>query len=129
MKKMKIKLHELLEEMGDKVNTENRSLEAAGKHPDIESLVNDVSLSGTIYGTLLNYKGALEALGESVNEAPYKAAPKAPILYIKPVNTISSHGQPIPLPEGVSELEIGAALGVVIGRTATRVSEKEALDY
>ncbi|MFK2827286.1 fumarylacetoacetate hydrolase family protein, partial [Bacillus sp. B190/17] len=42
---------------------------------------------------------------------------------------ISSHGQPIPLPEGVSELEIGAALGVVIGRTATRVSEKEALDY
>ncbi|MFK2827277.1 fumarylacetoacetate hydrolase family protein, partial [Bacillus sp. B190/17] len=100
-----------------------------GQSYKLDELAVDAPVSGTIYGTLLNYKGALEALGESVNEAPYKAAPKAPILYIKPVNTISSHGQPIPLPEGVSELEIGAALGVVIGRTATRVSEKEALDY
>jgi 5-oxopent-3-ene-1,2,5-tricarboxylate decarboxylase/2-hydroxyhepta-2,4-diene-1,7-dioate isomerase len=36
---------------------------------------------------------------------------------------------PIPLPADVTELEVGAALGIVIGRTATRVSEEEALEY
>ncbi|UZJ80994.1 fumarylacetoacetate hydrolase family protein [Fictibacillus sp. KU28468] len=84
---------------------------------------------GTVYGTLLNYKGAMAALGDAVNEAPYTEAPKGPILYIKPVNTINGHGSAIPLPEDVEELEIGAALGVVIGSTATRVSMDEALDY
>ncbi|MEP7298880.1 MAG: fumarylacetoacetate hydrolase, partial [Burkholderiales bacterium] len=42
---------------------------------------------GTVYGTLLNHRDALAALGNTVTEPPYKAAPKAPILYIKPRNT------------------------------------------
>ncbi|MEO8806572.1 MAG: fumarylacetoacetate hydrolase, partial [Burkholderiaceae bacterium] len=41
------------------------------------------SRRGTVYGTLLNHRDALAALGNAVNEPPYKAAPKAPILYIK----------------------------------------------
>ncbi|KAF4530384.1 hypothetical protein B566_EDAN018526 [Ephemera danica] len=41
----------------------------------------------TVYGTLLNHRDALAALGEQVNAAPYKAPPQAPILYIKPRNT------------------------------------------
>ncbi|OCA81323.1 fumarylacetoacetate hydrolase family protein [Pseudobacillus wudalianchiensis] len=104
-------------------------IEKEGQSFSFEQLAVDAPVSGTVYGTLLNYKGALEALGEAVNEAPYKAAPKAPILYIKPANTINSHNRPILLPEGVEALEMGAALGIVIGRTATRVSEEEALDY
>ena len=31
----------------------------------------DAPVSGSVYGTLLNYKGALAALGDSVNESPY----------------------------------------------------------
>ncbi|HEY9577271.1 MAG TPA: fumarylacetoacetate hydrolase family protein [Pseudobacillus sp.] len=104
-------------------------IEKEGKSFSLDQLDFDAPVSGTVYGALLNYKGALEVLGETVNEAPYKAAPKAPILYIKPANTINSHNRPIPLPEGVEALEIGAALGIVIGRTATRISEEEALDY
>ncbi|MBZ5752900.1 fumarylacetoacetate hydrolase family protein [Metabacillus rhizolycopersici] len=86
-------------------------------------------ITGTVYGTLLNYKGDLAALGDAVNEAPYKQSPKAPILYIKPINTITGFHTPIPLPLDVSELQIGAALGVVIGKNATNVAEEEALDY
>ena len=83
----------------------------------------------TLYGVLLNYRGALAALGEAVNKPPYKAPPKAPVLYIKPANTWIGDGAPIPVPSDVEALQMGAALGVVIGRTACRVSAESALDH
>lgn len=84
---------------------------------------------GTVYGTLLNYRGALAALGEAVHKPPYKAPPKAPVLYIKPANTWIGDGAPIPVPSDAEALQMGAALGVVIGRTACRVPVDAALDY
>jgi len=84
---------------------------------------------GTVYGTLLNFKGALAALGDTVNQPPLKAPPKAPILYIKPRNTIAADGAAIVVPLGVETLEMGATLAIVIGRTACRVSEIGALDF
>jgi 5-oxopent-3-ene-1,2,5-tricarboxylate decarboxylase/2-hydroxyhepta-2,4-diene-1,7-dioate isomerase len=86
-------------------------------------------VSGTVYGVLLNYRGALAALGDTVNEPPYKAPPKAPVLYIKPANTWIGDGAPIPVPGDAEALQMGAALGVVIGRTACRVPAESALDY
>jgi 5-oxopent-3-ene-1,2,5-tricarboxylate decarboxylase/2-hydroxyhepta-2,4-diene-1,7-dioate isomerase len=77
----------------------------------------------------LNQRDALAALGSAVNEPPYKAAPKAPILYIKPRNTWIDAGQPIVVPAGVDAVEIGATLGLVIGRPACRVSEAQALGF
>lgn len=82
---------------------------------------------GTVYGTLLNHHDALAALGEQVNAAPYKAPPKAPILYIKPRNTVVGHRVPVVVPADATELEMGATLGVVIGRTASHVPEAQAL--
>ena len=87
------------------------------------------SRRGTVYGTLLNHRDALAALGNAVNEPPYKAAPKEPILYIKPRNTWIDAGQPIVVPAGVDAVEIGATLGLVIGRPACRVSEADALSF
>lgn len=84
---------------------------------------------GTVYGTLLNYRGALAALGDAVHKPPYKAPPKAPVLYIKPANTWISDGAPIPVPSDVDALQMGAALGVVIRCTACRVPAESALDY
>lgn len=84
---------------------------------------------GTVYGTLLNHADALAALGAAVHEPPYKAPPKAPVLYIKPRNTWASGGDAIVVPAGVDELEIGATLGLVIGRTACRVREEDALSF
>src|SRR5262245_43305064 len=84
---------------------------------------------GTVYGTLLNHVDALAALGAQVNAAPYKALPRAPVLYIKPRNTLAGHREPVVVPADVPEVEIGATLGVVIGTTACRVAEAEALSF
>jgi 5-oxopent-3-ene-1,2,5-tricarboxylate decarboxylase/2-hydroxyhepta-2,4-diene-1,7-dioate isomerase len=86
-------------------------------------------VSGAVYGTLLNDRAALQALGEAVHAAPYKAPPKAPILYVKPRNTLAGHRARVVVPDNALGVEVGASLGIVIGRTATRVSVGEALDY
>jgi len=86
-------------------------------------------LSGAVYGTLLNHRTALAALGQAVHQPPYHAPPKAPVLYIKPRNTLARSGDVVRIPVGTPELEVGACLGVVIGRTACRVSEPRAMDY
>lgn len=84
---------------------------------------------GTVYGTLLNHADALAALGDAVHASPYKAPPVAPVLYIKPRNTWLEPGGSIVVPAGVPELEIGATLGVVIGRAACRVGEDDAMGF
>lgn len=101
---------------------------AAGGRP-LAAIAWDVPVAGTVYGTLLNDRGALAALGEAVHAAPYKAPPNAPILYIKTANTLIADGAPIPLPDRIESLEAGPALGIVIGRTATRVSAADALEH
>jgi 5-oxopent-3-ene-1,2,5-tricarboxylate decarboxylase/2-hydroxyhepta-2,4-diene-1,7-dioate isomerase len=87
------------------------------------------ALSGTVYGTLLNHRTALAALGEAVTRPPYNAPPAAPVLYIKPRNTLAASGSAVRIPAGTPELEVGACLAVVIGRTACKVAESRALDY
>ncbi len=82
-------------------------------------------LSGVVIGCLMNHAPALAALGAAAQAAPYKAPPKAPVLYVKPRNSLAVDGAVIEVPTGTAALEIGAALGLVIGRTACRVS----LDY
>jgi 5-oxopent-3-ene-1,2,5-tricarboxylate decarboxylase/2-hydroxyhepta-2,4-diene-1,7-dioate isomerase len=83
-------------------------------------------LSGRVYGTLMNHRSALQALGAAACAAPYKAAPVAPVLYIKPPNTLTG---PVIVPNDVDELEIGASLGVVMGRTACALTARNALDF
>lgn len=43
-------------------------------------------VSGAVYGVILNDAASVRKIG-SLEEAPYKGAPKAPVLYIKPANT------------------------------------------
>ena len=69
---------------------------------------------GTVYGTLMNFRGELEALGTQVNEPPYKAPPQAPVLYVKPANTWTENGGTIRLPAGVTEVEVGATVAMVM---------------
>lgn len=86
-------------------------------------------LSGVVYGTLLNDPATLAELGDAVHAAPYKAPPRAPVLYLKPRNTLTQSGAALEVPADGGELEIGAALGIVIGRTACRVSQADALAH
>ena len=85
--------------------------------------------SGTVYGALLNHAPELLALGAAVDEAPYKAAPRAPVLQVKPRNTLAGEGDAIEVPPGVSALVMGATLGIVIGRTACGVDASNALEF
>lgn len=86
-------------------------------------------LSGVVYGTLLNDPAALAALGDTVNAPPYKAPPRAPVLYLKPRNTLASSGASVVVPTDAGEFEIGASLALVIGRTACRVGFDDAMAY
>jgi 5-oxopent-3-ene-1,2,5-tricarboxylate decarboxylase / 2-hydroxyhepta-2,4-diene-1,7-dioate isomerase len=70
--------------------------------------------TGTVYGTLLNFRGELEALGATMNEPPYKAPPKAPVLYIKTANTFSADGADIPVPARVPQVEVGGTIAIVM---------------
>lgn len=100
------------------------------KNPPSLPLPSDLPATrGTVYGTLLNHRDALAALGEQVHAAPYKAPPKAPVLYIKPRNTWAEPSAAVGVPADAPELEMGATLGLVIGRTACRVSEADALGF
>jgi 5-oxopent-3-ene-1,2,5-tricarboxylate decarboxylase/2-hydroxyhepta-2,4-diene-1,7-dioate isomerase len=74
----------------------------------------DVPLHGTVYGVLLNAHAEWQASAHAMHDAPYKASPQAPVLYIKTANTWSADGDDIALPAGVDTVEVGASLGVVM---------------
>jgi 5-oxopent-3-ene-1,2,5-tricarboxylate decarboxylase/2-hydroxyhepta-2,4-diene-1,7-dioate isomerase len=86
-------------------------------------------LSGTVYGALLNHRPQWAALGDAVNAPPYKAAARAPVLTVMPRHMLAADGSPIAVPSGVEALEIGPALGIVIGRVACRVPLAQALSF
>jgi 5-oxopent-3-ene-1,2,5-tricarboxylate decarboxylase/2-hydroxyhepta-2,4-diene-1,7-dioate isomerase len=71
--------------------------------------------SGTVYGVLLNFTREVEALAPQMSQPPYKAPPRAPVLYVKTANTWSEHGAAIAVPAHVPEVEIGATIAIVIG--------------
>lgn len=104
-----------------KIRLEGREVSAA-------SVAWDVPTSGDVYGATFNFKGALEKLGD-ISQKPYLGAPKAPVLYIKPVNTWIGSGAAIVQPADVQSLRTGGSLGIVIGRAASRVSEADALKF
>lgn len=85
--------------------------------------------TGTLFGVALNYQGLLQQRLAEFSETPYKQPPVKPVLFIKTPNTRNSHGGAVVYPQGVDHLQPGPALGVVIGRDASRVSAAQALDY
>jgi 5-oxopent-3-ene-1,2,5-tricarboxylate decarboxylase/2-hydroxyhepta-2,4-diene-1,7-dioate isomerase len=86
-------------------------------------------VQGRVYGAALNFRGVLEALGDAVYQPPYLKPPQAPVLFIKPANTLIGNSAPIPCPAGVDRLRMGGTLAAVIGRTASRVPEHDALQH
>ncbi len=58
-----------------------------------------------------------------------RAAPASPLLFAKFANAVIGDGDPIVRPEGTRALDLEVELGVVIGRTAHRVTRERALDH
>ncbi len=87
-------------------------------------------LSGVVYATLLNHRRSLEALGPAaVAAAPYKGEPKGVVLAVKPRHALVADGGDVAVDGDDDELEVGAALGLVIGTTACAVAEADALRH
>ena len=70
--------------------------------------------AGTVYGTLLNFQRECALWAPRMHDAPYKAPPQAPVLYIKTANTFTPAGQAIALPAG-APVQVAASLGLVMG--------------
>jgi 5-oxopent-3-ene-1,2,5-tricarboxylate decarboxylase / 2-hydroxyhepta-2,4-diene-1,7-dioate isomerase len=68
---------------------------------------------GTVYGTLMNFGNEHAALAAQMNAPPYKAAPQAPVLYIKTANTFSAHDGAIAMPAQVTQVQVRACIGLI----------------
>ncbi len=53
--------------------------------------------AGTVYGALLNFRREYEQWQPRMHEAPYKAPPQAPVLYVKTANTWNPDGGQVAL--------------------------------
>ncbi|MCW5640531.1 MAG: fumarylacetoacetate hydrolase family protein [Rhodoferax sp.] len=71
--------------------------------------------TGTVYGCLLNFRREWRQLGERMAQPPHKAAPQAPVLYVKTANTWSASGTAITLPTGADAVLVGASVALVMG--------------
>jgi 5-oxopent-3-ene-1,2,5-tricarboxylate decarboxylase/2-hydroxyhepta-2,4-diene-1,7-dioate isomerase len=85
------------------------------------------SIQGTVYGVVLNDRGSIQRMGAALQEAPYKAPPRAPVMYIKPANTLAANGSVVTLPLGATQVEIGATVGLVMGVQASHLTTQNAL--
>lgn len=85
--------------------------------------------TGTLFGVALNYQGLLESRLAEFDQPPYQKPPVKPVLFTKTSNTRNGDGQPVPYPRDVERLQPGPALGVVIGRNASRVSAENAMAH
>ncbi|PUA43060.1 4-hydroxyphenylacetate isomerase [Pseudomonas protegens] len=84
---------------------------------------------GTLFGVALNYQGLLQSHLQSFTQPPYQKPPVKPVLFIKTPNTRNSHEAPVVFPKDVERLQPGPALGVVIGKRASRVRLEDALEH
>ena len=83
--------------------------------------------AGTVYGTLLNFRDEVEFLAPQMTQAPYKAPPKAPVLFVKTANTWSPSGADVAVPSRIAEIEVGATIGMTIGPVAHVLSASSAI--
>ena len=64
------------------------------------------NFANTIYGVILNDTKTMATLAPELSAPPYKAPPNAPVIYIKPFNTLNTTGV-VQLPDAVEKLEMG----------------------
>ena len=78
------------------------------------------------------YPGKILAIGRNYAEHASEGGadlPKAPLLFNKLPNALSAHNAAIVLPAISEQVDYEAELAVVIGQTAKRVNEADALNY
>ena len=87
--------------------------------------VKCIKSDGNIFGIALNYKCLYDSLQIRFNEKPYINEPIKPVLFIKTPNTRNVDQGVVIKPKNET-LQAGPSLGVVIGKSTSRVSEDQA---
>lgn len=100
--------------------------EAAGL---AEAAALEPPVDGLAYGVILNTHDQVMTLDGELHAPPYRAPPRAPVLYVKPPNTYLRSGGDTEVPAHLDELEVVGALAAVFERPAARVSPQEALSH
>lgn len=87
--------------------------------------LNKINTQGNIFGIALNYKGLFNSLKAQFNEKPYVKEPIKPVLFIKTPNTRNVSGHTV-VKQVDDTLQAGPAIGVVIGKSTSRVKKSDA---
>ncbi|WP_419880774.1 fumarylacetoacetate hydrolase family protein [Peribacillus sp. B-H-3] len=122
-----VKFSGMIQRQKVSADTKSGTLFFNGKSLSIKQAAIDVPITGTVYGIMFNYLGALDSI--NTFDPPYNNPPKAPVLFIKPANTLIACNAPIPLPIGEAGLSMGGALGIVVGKTAYKIAPDNAFEY
>ena len=77
----------------------------------------------------LNYAGHYNRLAAGFDQPPYKQAPRQPVFFIKPPNTLTGHLGEVLCPDTVDHIYTGAGLAFVVGLPASRVKREQGLDH
>ncbi len=121
-------LERLAARLGDAPDT-NQSL----AHTPGFRFMPPLSAPGVIYAAGANYRDHVEAMGRAFNMElclDPRAEGIPPWHFIKGGRAVlSAHGQAVAFPPQAQRLDWEAELAVIIGRTASKVSEEDALDY
>lgn len=112
-----------------RVEPDGQLLAADGRAFDSEVVTWLPPAHANVIGVALNYKPHRDSMAAQFQQAPYMMPPQTPVLFIKPENTITGHRAPVQCPDGLDYIQPGAALAVVIGRTASRIKAERAFDY
>jgi len=86
----------------------------------------EVPVIGSVFGVLMNNRRDVEHLRGEFSKPPYVKPPMAPILYVKPRNTITLSGNNVCIPKGATEIEIGATIGIVCRHAISGLREEDA---
>lgn len=100
------------------VNVEETAINFNNDYYFVRNILLDAPVSGNVYRVI--HEGIENNKSGNLFTSKYYHIPNCSVL---------GYDMPIPLPTGVRELEVGASLGVVIGRTAKNVTEDEAFSY
>jgi len=109
---------------------------AAGASPELARLANaapDFSLDEIVFAPVIPDPAA-KVLCVGINYLPHiqemgRERPERPVLFVRFLDSIVGHGQPLLRPRESEQLDYEGELAVVIGKRARRVSRERALDY
>lgn len=85
-------------------------------------------IAGTAYGAVVNDAAERALLAGAFGEPPYRSAPVAPVLYIKPRNCFVPDGSVVTIAADLDHVTAAATIGLVFDRDLRSVGAAEAFD-